>query len=373
LIDFKPIPNERIRVGFVSSFFFNHSIGRLYRGIIRSLDRTKFDVFVFSIEHQKDETALLIENLADHFIAAPGHIPTVVEAIRGQKLDVLYYPEIGLHPVCYFLAYWRLAPVQCMSYGHPVTSGIDTIDYFLSAATMDSDASQAHYAEKLVRLDGFFMPDYERPDFPYEQLGSELFGAEKGQRVYFCSQTLFKFHPDFDSILHAILKRDSTAVLTLIDSGPTSWKPALMERFTRTMPDVVSRVRFIPAQSTSTYVNLLKAADVVLDTLHFGGGISVMDAFAANVPIVTLEGQFFRGRQAAGCYREMGMEDCIAHTSDEYVERALAIASDPQFRAALSERIGRANSRLFNRMEAIHSLEDFLVRAVAERRGQPDR
>jgi predicted O-linked N-acetylglucosamine transferase (SPINDLY family) len=367
-INAKPVHNKRIRIGFVSSFFFNHSIGRLYRGVIRALDRSKFEVFVFSIDHQKDETASLIENIAENFFNLPGHVPTIADAIRNQQLNVLYYPEIGLHPVTYFLAYWRLAPVQCMSYGHPVTSGIDTIDYFLSASSIDSEAHQAHYTEKLVRLEGFFMPAYERPTFPSEKLGPERFGAENGQHIYFCPQTLFKFHPDFDSVLHDILKRDSTAILTLIDTGPANWRPALMQRFTQVMPDVVSRVRFIPSQSTADYVNLLKSADVVLDTLNFGGGISVMDAFSANVPIVTLEGQFFRGRQAAACYREMGMEDCISHTPETYVERALVIGNDPRFRAALIERIAQANSRLFNRVESIRSLESFLTQAVAQER-----
>lgn len=355
---------KRIRIGFVSPFFFNHSIGRLYRGVIGALDRSRFEVFVFSINHQKDETAKTIENHADYFFALPEHILTVTAAIRQQQLDVLYYPEIGLHPVTYFLAYWRLAPVQCMSYGHPDTSGIDTIDYFLSAGSIEPAAHQTYYTEKLVRLDGFFMPAYERPEFPHIPARAERFGAEPGQRIYFCPQTLFKFHPDFDFILRQILTRDPSAILTLIDAGPSDWKPALMRRFAQTMPDTVSRIRFIPAQSTAEYVNLLRSADAVLDTVYFGGGISVMDTFAANVPIVTLEGQFFRGRQAAACYREMGMDDCISDSPEAYIDRALLIARDPLVKVKLSERIAQTSSRLFNRVEAIRSLEEFLDAAV---------
>ncbi len=361
----KPRKARRIHIGFVSPFFWNFSIGRLYRGLIGARDRERFDVSVFAIEHQGDETAAQIERMADHFCALPGDVATIARAVSVRQLDVLYFPEIGLHPVTYYLAYWRLAPVQCMSYGHPVTSGIDTIDYFLSAASVEPEAHQAHYAEKLVRLQGFFMPAYERPSFPHIPKSAVDFGAEPGQRVYFCPQTLFKIHPDFDSILGDILRRDGHAVLTLIEFGPSHWKRTLMQRFERTISDVADRIRFLPQQSTADYVNLLKAADAVLDTLHFGGGISTMDAFAAAVPIVTLEGTFFRGRQASACYREMGMEEYIATTPAAYVNTAVNIANDPQWRQALSARIAGSSSRLFDRLDGVRALEAFLEDAVA--------
>lgn len=355
---------QRIRIGFVSAFFHNHSIGRLYRGLLEALDRQRFELWVFSIGHQDDETAQRIAANADHFCALPERVTPALETVRAVALDVLYFPEIGLHPVPYFMAYSRLAPVQCMSYGHPDTSGIDTVDYFLSAAALESPGSAVQYSERMVALPGFFMPAYEQPDYPVLPKSHADFQVPTGAHVYFCPQTLIKFHSDFDIMLAAILRRDTTGFLVLIDTGVPEWKTALQLRFAATLPDAGARVRFLPRQSTVDYVNLLRAAGAVLDTRHFGGGISVMDAFAAGVPLVTLAGDHFRGRQAAACYREMGLDDYVSLSVGEYVERAVQLASDPVLRARESARVLEHNHRLFNRHDAVRALENFLEDAV---------
>lgn len=360
-----PRAGKRIRIGLVSAFFHNHSIGRLYRGLVRELDRRKFEVTVLSIEHRSDETARLIERLADRFIALPGRVSAVAEAVSAAQLDVLYFPEIGLHPVPYYLAFWRLAPLQCVSYGHPATTGIDTVDCFLSAPGLDPLGAECHYTERLVRLPGFFMPAYERPAYPHFAKEYADFGARPGERVYFCPQTLIKFHPDFDAVLAAILRRDPSAVVTLIDATVSEWRPALTARFARVMPDVCHRIRFIPPQPTADYFNLLRAAAAVLDTFPFGGGISAMDAFAAGAPLVTLEGEYFRGRQAAACYREMAIAECVVHTPEAYVATALRLANDSAFRGELAARIEAASPRLFGRLDSVRALEDFLQAELA--------
>ena len=359
-----PATNRRIRIGLVSTFFYNHSIGRLNRGLIAALSRDRFEVHVFAIEPPDDETARLIGGVADFHHRLPNNGNAVARAIEDAALDVLYYPEIGLHPTPYYLAFHRLAPVQCVSYGHPMTTGIDTVDYFLSASDLEPADAQSHYTERLVALGGFFVPAYERPRFGGPPADRAEFGALAGQRVYFCPQTLFKIHPDFDHALAAILRRDPAGIVVLLEGSFTEWTAALRRRFARSMPDVQDRVRFIPQRSTAAYFALLRAADVVLDTFHFGGGISALDIFAAGAPVATLAGAYFRGRQAAACYAEMDMADCVSHSVDAYVESALRLARDRDHHAAVARRIVAASDHLFNRMEAVRSLEQFLERVV---------
>lgn len=358
-------PGQRIRIGFVSTFFCNHSIGRHNRGLIAALCREKFEVHVFFIATPDDETSRLIRQLADRHYDLPNHVRAIAASIRDAGLDVLYFPEIGLHPTPYFLSFWRLAPVQCVSYGHPVTTGVDTIDYFLSSQDMEQPEAQAHYSEQLVRLEGFFMPAYAKPLFEGPPAGKAEFGALPSQRIYFCAQTAFKLHPEFDIALALILRGDPHGILVLFEGAVAGWTTALQLRFRQTLPDVFDRIRFIPQRSTSAYFGLLRGADVVLDTFHFGGGISAMDAFAAGVPVATLEGEFFRGRQAAACYAAIEMADCICRNPAQYVEFALRVARDRAFRCDVTTRIEARNARLFDRMDAVRALERFLQTAVA--------
>ena len=359
-----PAANRRIRIGFVSTFFYNHSIGRLNRGLIAALSHDRFEVHVFAIDTPDDETARQIGRVADFHHRLPNNVNAVARVIEDVALDVLYYPEIGLHPTPYYLAFHRLAPVQCVSYGHPMTTGIDTVDYFLSASDLEPADAQSHYTERLVALEGFFVPTYERPRFDGPPADRAEFGALAGQRVYFCPQTLFKVHPDFDPALAAILRRDPAGIVVLLEGSVTDWTAALRRRFSQSMPNVQDRVRFIPQRGTAAYFGLLRAADVVLDTFHFGGGISALDIFAAGAPVATLAGAYFRGRQAAACYAEMGMADCVSHSVDAYVESALRLARDQDHHAAVARRIDTASDRLFNRVEAVRSLEQFLERVV---------
>jgi predicted O-linked N-acetylglucosamine transferase (SPINDLY family) len=363
-----PPRRARIRVAFVSTLFRNHSIGRLYRGIIEGLDRARFEVGVFSIDHVDDETARRITGCADHRVLLSRHVPDAVAAIDAWQPDVVYYPELGLDPVTWCLAHWRLAPLQCMSYGHPATSGVDTIDVFLSSTALDGPEAADHYAERLVRLPGFYMPLYEPPGFADSGADFTRFGVPAGRRVYFCPQTLIKFHPDFDATLASLLARDPEAVLVLIEGPEPSWRAALAQRLARSLGPAFARVHFIPTLVTADYATLLKRADCVLDTFQFGAGISALEAIGAGVPMVTLEGRFFRGRQAAVCARLLGVEACIAKTPAEYVDIAWRMANEPRWRAELAERVAANAGRAFGQRAALTALEDFLVEEVARRR-----
>src|SRR3974390_3029008 len=90
------------------------------------------------------------------------------------------------------------------------------------------------------------------------------------------------------------------------------------------------------------YLQLNACCDVMLDTLHWSGGNTSLDAIASGLPIVTLPGAFMRGRQSAGMLAMLGGEELVARDAVSYVETAVAIAKDRARRDALSQRIKAA-------------------------------
>src|SRR6266581_3426249 len=156
-------PGRRLRIGFVSTYFHAHSVGRTTFGLIRDLPRDRFDVHVFAIAPQTDELAEAIRNSADRYVPLPLDLGRVRDAIESAALDMVFFADIGMHPLTYFLAFWRLAPIQMVTWGHSVTSGIDTIDYYVSSDCVEPEESEGLYTEKLIRLPGYFMPRYPRP------------------------------------------------------------------------------------------------------------------------------------------------------------------------------------------------------------------
>jgi predicted O-linked N-acetylglucosamine transferase (SPINDLY family) len=354
-----------LRIGFVSTYFYTHSVGRTTFGLIRDLPRDRFNVHVFAIAPQTDALAEAIRKSADHYVSLPLDLGRVRDAIDSAALDIVFFADIGMHPLTYFLAFWRLAPIQMVTWGHSVTSGIDTIDYYVSADAIEAAGSEKYYTEKLVRLPGYFMPRYRRPALDAPRMSRGQLGLPDGKHLYYCPQNLFKLHPDFDAPIRAVLERDPQAELVLLEFVRAGVAEQLRRRFDLTLGALASRIRFVPRSEHRRFLQYVAAADVVLDPFHFGGCNSSCDALSLGVPVVTLPGLQLPGRFTLGLYEEIDLDCCIARSADEYVEIALRLGRDAEYRKSVSEQISARCARLFDRPDAALALGEELLR-IAE-------
>ena len=210
------VPGRRIKIGFVSRYFFNHTIGRLNAGLIHQLNRQLFEVTVLRVPGNDQESlAEFIRQGADSNVTLALDLPTARRQIAELELDVLYYPDIGMNMQTYLLAFSRLAPVQCVGWGHPITTGIPNLDYFLSSADLEPDGAEGHYTERLVKLKSL-TSYYYRPTLTAPALTRADFGLSTNHTLYVCPQTLFKIHPEFDAILAGILADRAAASSSLM-------------------------------------------------------------------------------------------------------------------------------------------------------------
>jgi protein O-GlcNAc transferase len=353
---------RRTSIGFLSSFFRRHTIGLLMGGLVAQLSRKDFAVTVLSVGRHEDEVANFFKQHADRYVELPRHLPTARRLIAEQQLDVLLYTDIGMDPVTSTLAYSRLAPIQCTTWGHPVTTGLDTIDYFLSSEVLDTEEAEQHYTETLVRLKSLPIYYYR----PEGGLGSGVghhFGLAKEDHVYACPQSLFKLHPDFDAVLAGILRGDQRGIVVLSWGLAPQWDQLLRQRFATTLPDVSDRIRFLPRLNRPEFLSMMASADVLLDPLHFGGGNTSYEGLAFGVPIVTLPSRFLRGRITYALYKQMDMLDCVVHDPQEYIDLALRLGTDPGYRATIRSKILDANGGLYENGTGIRELEQFLLQA----------
>ncbi len=363
----RPPDEGPIRVGFLSAFFHRHTVGKLNLGLVRGLARGRFSVTLLRFPGPDDPMSRAFHEAADRVVTLPRKLDEARRQVADERLDVLYYPEIGMDPLTYYLAFARLAPVQCVSWGHPVTSGIPTIDYFLSAAPMEPEDADDHYTERLVRF-GKVNVHYDEPQLTMPAKSRRDFGFDDGSHLYICTQSLYKMHPDFDEAMGAILRGDPRGVVVLLSGVHPHWGRLLADRFRRSFPDVADRVRFLPQQAQDDFLHLQAVADVLLDTDPFGGGNTSYEAFAVGAPVVTRPGPMLRGRLTSAFYRQMGVLDCVATTRREYVDIALRLGTDPSWREEVRGRILAARHRLFGDAEAMREVERFLIDAVRRAR-----
>lgn len=361
--------SRRIRVGFVSDHLGGHTVGKLNHAFIKHLDREMFQVVVVRTQPASDDMSREIDGLADRVSVVSTDLELAQQQIAAQEFDVLFYPDIGMEPFTYYLAFARLAPVQVTTWGHPVTTGIPNMDYFLSSEALEPADGQDHYTETLVRMKT--LPTvYYRPDPPAQPKTRAQLGLPETGRLYVCPQTLFKFHPDFDRILGDILRGDPQGRVVVIAGQTTDWDKALKRRWKTVFPEHINRVVFVPALPHQDFLALMIHADALLDPVHFTGGLSTSEALGLGLPIVTMEGEFMRGRVTQGCYRLMGLDDLVTTNAGEYVAMALRLAGDPAYRAEVAGRIRETSAVLFDNLGAVRELEQFFVDAVGTARAR---
>lgn len=354
----------RVRVGLFSSYLRNHAVAWTIRGLLEQLPRDRFEIVLFAARRAEGVIMPEIRAAADKVVELRPSLEGARSAIADACLDVLIFADIGMETLSYALAHARLAPVQCATWGHPVTTGISTVDYYISSDLAEPADADAQYSERLVRLAGV-QTCYRRPAFPADRSLPPAPDLPTGATLYLCPQSLFKIHPDMDGPLSEILRRDSNGILLMFEGMDQVITDRLKTRWSAPFQDVIDRVRFIPRVSVERFLGIVVSADVLLDTWPFGGGNTSYQGFAAGVPIVTLPGKYLRGRGTLAHYLHMGFTDCVADTPEGYVDIAVRLGTDRGFHRRMTAQIRERCHVLFDDERVGRDLARFLLEVTA--------
>ena len=357
---------RKIRIAFCSRYMVMHTIGKLYQGLIKKLDRSIFELILIHTPSSKlDNLSQQLDQAVDKAIFLSPILSIQHEQIAMEKLDILFYPDIGMDPETYHLAHARLAPIQIVSWGHPDSSGIDSLDYFLSSSLIEPENAGQYYSEKLIKLNR--LPTYYEPPIAATRFYDRTsLGLPTSGTLYGCPQSLFKIHPDFDPILANILYKDSTAHLIFLEGKTSAWSSLLRKRWGAHYPAVNERVIFLPRLPMDKFMALMGKMDILLDPIHFGSGNTFYESMIYGVPTVTWPGQFMRGRIVAGAYKQMGITDApIAERLTDYANLAVELGNDDEKRSHLKERLqNAAKEHLFSDISIVQEVEKFFLAAI---------
>jgi protein O-GlcNAc transferase len=354
----------RLRVGFVSCELRLHTVTRYFSEWLMRLDRDAFEIHAWHLGDIADEVTRQIAGKIDGLQHAP-HASTgeLSAAIRSAQLDVLVYLDVGMDSRPQLLASQRLAPVQCVAYGHPVTSGLRNIDWFLSGDALEPADAQSHYRERLERLPGLGVV----PTRPPAAASGDWLPRASGRPLLMCLQSLFKLTPDFDQAVARIAAATDARILFF--AFPDHCVPRFRQRLTRAFDalglDVDRHVELIGRHDYPAYLGGIAGADLVLDSIGFSGGATSLDALSAGTPVVTIEGEFMRGRQTAAMLRLLDVDELIADDTDAYVEIAISLCRDADRRTSLRERLLKHIDRLFEPVDVLPALAMFLQREAS--------
>ncbi len=368
-----PGPREPVRVGIVTGFFQTHTVwSLLVRGWLKRLDRDRFELIGYHTGSRDDAATAEARSLCDRFHAGRATPERWGDRIVGDAPHVLLYPEIGIDPMAARLAAERLAPVQCAAWGHPVTSGLPTIDYFLSSDLMEPADADAHYTERLVRLPNLGTWYHPAGASPLP-LSRRDIGLRDGAVVYWSGQALFKYLPQFDEVFPRIAAAVGDCQFVFIEFAQSEQVTDLFRRrlhgaFAAAGLDAGRHCVLLPSLEHHRFLAAAGLCDGVLDTIGWSGGKSTLDCLTQDLPLVTLRGALMRGRHGAAILERLGLRQTIADSVDAYVELAVRLARDAGWRTELRRATAARKARLYRDDAPIEALADVLDQAARLRR-----
>lgn len=317
------VPDRRLRVGYVSGDFREHSVAHYLEPLLAAHDRTAFEIFAYADVRRPDAVTARLKQQVDCWRAiaavADGE---VVRRIREDGIDILV--DLSGHTARNRLGVFahKPAPVQLAWLGYPGTTGLSAIGHRLTDAIADPPGSEPHATEALVRLRRGFHCWRPPPEAP------QIAPLPGGQIAFGSFNNVQKIAPPAIEAWAGILRGvpDSRLVLKSNWLSRPIVAAALRDAFAAHGIDP-ARLELSPwIESTRAHLDAYGAIAVALDPFPYNGTTTTLEALWMGVPVVTLRGQRHSGRVGASLLSQAGLDDLIAATPAAYVARAIELA-----------------------------------------------
>ena len=337
-------PHRKLRIGYISPDFRNHSVTFYFESLLDGHDRNKFEIYGYGNIEKPDGVT---ERLSDKFdfyrdINKVGD-KEVVEFIMADSIDILV--DLAGHTGrnrLHILAY-KPAPIQVSYLGYPGTTGMSQVDYRLTDAIADTPDQQKYYTEKLVFLpNGFLCYNPGEVTFKIKELPM----LHSDYITFSCFNNIAKLSPVIIKIWVDILNSVPNSRLLLKfsegkDSQVREYYYNLFAEHGLENPKerLIISGWLVQAEHFELYNNI----DIALDTYPYNGTTTTCQALLMGVPVITLTGKHHASRVGLNILSRLDMQFFSAQSPEEYVKKAVALASKPealtQIRATMRQRL----------------------------------
>ncbi|ELP54339.1 tetratricopeptide repeat family protein [Microcystis aeruginosa TAIHU98] len=369
----RTMPTGKIRLGYISAHLRHHTVAKLFQGWLQWRNREQFEIYCYGIDINNtcDNFTREYQEQSDYFYQFDNlvNMEKIAQNILDNQLHILVYLDIGMDARTTQLAGLRLAPVQCVTWGHPITSGLPTIDYFISSELMEPTQGDNHYSEKLIRLSNLGIA-YAKPSLP-PQIKTRLeMGLAEDKIIYLNCQSLFKYLPENDDIFPRIAQQVTNSQFIFIchrsEFVTHCFQSRLSQAFNRYGLNWQDYGVMMPQLEQNDYFQLNLLADIYLDNLSWSGGNTTLEAIACQLPVVTCPGEFMRGRHSYAILKKLGITETIATDKNHYIEIAIRLGLDNQWRQTIKDYTKMNIDTVFNDRTSVESLERFYQSVVGE-------
>jgi predicted O-linked N-acetylglucosamine transferase (SPINDLY family) len=323
-------PDKRLKVGYVSPDLKRHAVSYFFEPILEAHDRGEVEVYCYAEVAQPDAVTERLKGEAEHWRSTVGLTDeALARQIHADGIDILV--DLAGHTAHNRLPAfaYRPAPVQVTYLGYCTTTGLETMDYWITDAVLTPEATVERTVEEIWRLPRCWLS--YRPD---PQAPAVLERPSDAPLTFGSFNNLSKLTDRVVSVWSEILQAVPGARLLLKTRELTSeW--ARGRTFRQFVQRGISEQQLEMRAASADYLNEYGEVDIVLDPFPRTGGATTADALWMGVPVVTLAGGRMIERQGASMLTAVGLPELIAGSEADYIAKAVALARDPGRRAAL--------------------------------------
>jgi predicted O-linked N-acetylglucosamine transferase (SPINDLY family) len=332
-------PHRRLKIGYVSTDFWKHSVSYFLEPILTHHDHHHFEIFCYYNKTHLDEVTSRMQQATDHWLSCVGLSDEVLaDQIREAQIDILV-DLVGHIDRNRLLVFARQpAPVQVTYLGYTNTTGLTAIDYRITDGYTDPEGKSERFnSETLVRLPGSYFcyrPDDDSPAV------NELPALRQGYITFGSLNNTIKLSPRLLTLWAKVLDAVPNSKLLLKPSNLSLNDPATQQAWIamfRQLGIAPERLLWEGFTPTTAYLNSYHQIDIALDSFPFNGATTTCAALWMGVPVVTLVGEKHASRMGLSILSAVGLTELIAYTPEEFVKICVTLANDVEWLQSLRQ------------------------------------
>lgn len=345
------LKRNKIKIGIVCNQIFNPNkpVSRDRTNVLLNLDKSLFDIYLITNLNPTEASKLsYFNNYNKIFCSYQNAITTII----NNFFDILFYPEIGMDIFTFWLGFHKLAPIQCVTWGHSETTAMESMDYYITSKYYNTLDDQKYFSEKIVLLESlgtYYTPTKKVNENINKSKVLKKFQIDPNKNIYNSIQTPGKIcRYEFLNLVKQILSKDPNGIFLTIYY--TIIEKNFVENY---LSEFKKQVKLLKFQKKPYYQELLEISTILLDPYPFGSLNTSLDSFMFNKVILCMPSNKINGNFCSGFYKKMNILEPIAYSEEEYINKALKLTSDHNYRKSIENEIYQKRNLLFNEQNSI--------------------